>query len=128
MVEAKEVGFGDHHGVATSTEVSRIFQFFGEYVTGVDDTGNVEDADVAVDDSFSNFAFSQVNINMLHAFIGEGATPSNSSLVVIVDDDALVCICHAKILGAKLDVKEFCGTFVGDHNFGLARTLSGLIL
>ena len=102
-MEAKEVGFGYHHGVSTSTEVSRIFQFFGEYVTGVDDTSDVEDADVAVDDSLLNFAFSQVN--MLHVFIGQGATPSNSGLVVIVDDDAIVCVRHVKILGAKLDVK-----------------------
>ena len=103
VVEAKEVGFGYHHGVATSTEVSRIFQFFGEYVTGVDDTSDVEDLDVAVDDSLSNFAFSQVY--MLHAFIGQGATPSNSGLVVIVDDDAFVSVRHAEILGAKLYVK-----------------------
>ena len=38
-----KIDAGDHHGVATATEVASVFEFFGEEVTGVDDARDMFD-------------------------------------------------------------------------------------
>ena len=102
VLKSHEVAFGYHHGVAAATIVGCILDFLGENVAGVDGTGNVEDADVVIDDGLADFAFAEVNV--FHSLICERTAPTDCGLVVIVDVDAVECVGHAEILGAEFDV------------------------
>ena len=58
VVEAQEVGFGHHHGVAKTAEVCHVFDFFCEYVAGVNDARGVLHNGTTVGAYLTDFGFS----------------------------------------------------------------------
>ena len=59
---SEKVRFGDHHVVSKASEVSGIFQFFSENITGIDDTRNVEDLGGTFCAHFPNFVFTETHV------------------------------------------------------------------
>ena len=57
---------------------------------------------------------------MLGAFASAGVHPVASSLVVIIDDDGISCICNAKVNGTVPDVLELDDAGIGGEDLSLA--------
>ena len=88
-----------------------VFEFFGEYVAGIDLACDMTNIDVVVNDGLANFAFFEIDV--FHAFVGEGAAPTNCGFIIVVDVNAFESIWHVEILGAEFDVEEIGRAFVG---------------
>ena len=95
-------------------------------VGGLDKTWNMNDAGVAINDGFADFAFAENDL--FHPFIGYGGGPGIACLVIIVDYDSIEGVVHAKVLGTVFHVEKFLDAFVGGHEFGFAGTLGSLVL
>ena len=79
MVTTKEVGFGDHHGVAEVALVCSVLHLFGEDGTCVDDIWNVGDEGRVGLLSLADTVFSKVDV--FGAFVGECTRPINAVLI-----------------------------------------------
>ena len=126
MVMTKEVGFGDHHGVAEAALVCSVLHLFGEDVACVDDIWNVGDEGRVGLLSLADTVFSKVDV--FGAFVGECRRPINASLVVIINGSAAIGLRHINISCSKFDVEKFFYTLVGGHDFSFAGTLGSALL
>ncbi len=81
--EGKEVGEGDHDGVAEAAVVGGVLDLFGEEVGGVDDAVNVGHGGVLDSVGLVHPVFTEVNV--LGALISKGGGPVDGRLVIVED-------------------------------------------
>ena len=92
MTVSHEVGKRYHHGVAETSVVGGVFDFFGEQITRVDDTRDVQHDDFLICLDFADLGFAEVE--MLDAFAGDGGGPVYASFIVIEDTNGFGSVRH----------------------------------
>ena len=97
-----EVYLGNHHAVATATEVSAVTEFLREQIAGVDDARDVLNSGKTKLMGFANVVLFEVD--MFGAFVGHGRRPLDTSVVVVVDGEAAFGVGNGEIKGTISDM------------------------
>ena len=100
-----------------------VFRFFGVDGATADDIQNMGDEHFAIGLSYMDFFF---KVAMHNAFVVEGWSTVNTSLIVIVDGCGSGGVRHAKIGSDEANHKKFFDTFICFNGFSLTGVLSWL--